>query len=291
MAFYAVTKKLYPPRILAFRKEMIKAIPKVPNTKPTVDYMNTFGTHHLMLIYLTWKMRLVSSRPRKVLIWAGGVKPEYLATIKSEVSPLAIKVEQGKDLTHHLSGLVQTIGFAMPEVSSEKRRLVMDGVLTKMGLHHFHVGAMTANNPRGRSGKLVFADVTDDEFKIIAISDHDAFNIGSAEWSRLFGISNNYIQSQIPQGKAYMAYPTMSSGHSAELQNYADWCDEKMKSDDPYLDDHAFIDKLYSNNDASSSIDLKRPVKPTLKWHFENLNFGLLEIKTRIFFRIYCSPR
>ncbi len=281
----------YPPRIQAFRNILIKAIPKVPNTKATVAYMDTFGTHYLMLIYLTWKMRLLPAKPRKVRIWSGGVNPYYFATIRSHIQPLARKVEHGQDLTPHLSRLVRTLGFVMPEVSSEQRRHEMDWVLTKTGLHHFHVGASTAANPRGRSGRLVFADVTDDEFKIITISDHDAFNIGSTEWKELFGISNRYIQSQVPPGASYMAYPTMSSGHSMELVLYANHCDETMTRLDPSFEDRAFVDRIYSENDAAAYQDIERPAKPVLKWHFENRDFGVLETKTGVFFRMYFSPR
>lgn len=150
---------------------------------------------------------------------------------------------------------------------------------------------MNATNPHGRSGRLVFADVTDDEFKIIAISGHDALKIGETEWKQLFEISNRYIQSQLPPSVAYMAYPTMSSGHPIELVHYANHCDETITRLDPILEDRAFVDKLYSKNDAANGQDLERPAKPTLKWHFENLDFGVLETKTSVFFRMYFSPR
>ncbi len=281
----------YSPRVRALRAELIKAIPKVPNTKATVTYMGTLGTHQLMLIYLTWKMRFVPVRSRKVVIWSGGVDPSHFATIAPQLRPLIGKAERGQSLAPHLSSLINTLGFAMPEVSAEKRRLEKDGVLTKMGLHHFHVGVVTGLNPSGRSGRLVFADVTDDEFKIIAISDHDAFNIGSNEWTRLFGISNRYIQSQLPAGTAYMAYPTVSSGHPLELVVYADRCDDLMTRTDSCLDDRTFVERLYIENDAAPDKDLHRPLKPMLKWHFENRDFGVLETKTRLFFRFYFSPR
>ncbi|MBK3737649.1 hypothetical protein G3A39_00305 [Paraburkholderia aspalathi] len=253
--------------------------------------MGTLATHHLILTYLTWRMRFVPVRSRKVAIWSGGVDPHHFAAIASQVRPLIGKVERGEDLTPHLSGLVNTLGFAMPEVSAEKRRHKKDHVLTKTGLHHFHVGAMTGANPRGRSGRLVFADVTDDEFKIIAISDHAAFSIGSAEWTRLFGISNRYIQSQLPAGAAYMAFPTVSSGHPLELVVYADHCDEMMTQTDSRLDDRAFVESLYSENNAVDGQPLLQPARPTFKWHFENCDFGMLETKTRTFFRVYFSPR
>ncbi|WP_429574874.1 hypothetical protein [Paraburkholderia sp. UCT70] len=281
----------FPPRVVALRAELIKAIPKVPNTKATAAHMGTLATNHLMLIYLTWRMRFVPAKPRKVVVWSGGVDSYHFAAIRSQVRPLVGKVERGQDLTPHLSGLVNTLGFAMPEVSAEKRRHEKDHVLTKTGLHHFHVGAVTGANPRGRSGRLVFADVSDDEFKIIAISDHAAFSIGSAEWTRLFRISNRYIQSQLPAGAAYMAFPTVSSGHPLELVVYADHCNETMMQTDSRLDDRAFVERLYSDNKAGDGQPLLQPARPTLKWHFENRDFGMLETKTRTFFRVYFSPR
>lgn len=281
----------YPPRVQALRKELITETPKVPNDRATAAHMSAFGTHQLMLVYLAWKMRLVPAKPRKVLIWSGGVDPRYFSTIRSQLQPLLGKVERGQDLKPHLSGLVHRRGFAVPEGSKEKLRYELDGVLTKTGLHHFHVGPITPSNPCGRSGRLVFADVTDDEFKIIAISNHDAFDTGSKEWSRLFGISRRYIQSQVPPGAAYLAYPTMSSGHPLELVLYANRCEELMMRLDARLEGAAFVDTLYSISDAAGSKLLERPAKPNLKWHFENLDFGLLERKTRVFFRMYFSPR
>lgn len=127
----------YPPRIQALRTELIKAIPKVPNTKATRTHLNTFGTHHLMLTYLTWKMRFVPTKPRRVLIWSGGVDPYYFETIQSQFQPLLGKVERGHDLTPHLSRLVHTLGFAMPKVPIGKRPSDKDCVLIKMGLITF----------------------------------------------------------------------------------------------------------------------------------------------------------
>jgi hypothetical protein len=51
----------YPPRVRMLPAELIKAISKVPNTKPTVTYMDTLGTHQLMLIYRSWKTAASSS--------------------------------------------------------------------------------------------------------------------------------------------------------------------------------------------------------------------------------------
>jgi hypothetical protein len=281
----------YPPRLQTFRSSLIAEIPKVPNSRPTIDHMHTLSTRQLILIYVTWKMRLVRAVPRKLRIWSGGVDPVFLESMRTEIEPLAGKVERGHDLRAHLSSLVNTLGFAMPNVPAEKRRNVRDAVLAKTGLHHFHVGPVNAANPRGRSGRLVFAEVTDDEFRIIAISGHNAFKIGSEEWTRLFGISRTYIQSQVPGGGPHMAHPVMSNGDSMALFTYAMHCEELMMRVDSQLDDPAFADELYSLRRVADGRDLQRPRKATFRWCFSACDLGVAETKSEVFFPIYFSPR
>jgi len=253
--------------------------------------MNTLSMQQLVLIYLTWKMRLVRAVPRKLRIWSGGVDPVFLESMRSEIEPLAGKVDRGQNLSSHLSNLVNTLGFAMPQVPAEKRRNVRDAILTKTGLHHFHVGAVNVANPRGRSGRLVFADVTDDEFRIIAISDHDAFNIGSDEWKRLFGISHRYIQSQVPGGGPHMAYPVMSNGDSMALLMYAMHCEELMMRRDSQLDDPAFADEFYSSCRSEDGREVQRPRRPNFRWSFSECDLGVTETKSGVFFPLYFAPR
>ena len=76
-----------------------------------------------------------------------------------------------------------------------------------------------------------------------------------------------------------------------ELVRYADRCDEYMKAVDPKVDDSTFVDMLYEGKDASTGLDVPRPKRPNLKWHFEDRDFGLLERKNNVFFKIFISPR
>ena len=175
----------------------------------------------------------------------------------------------------------------MPHVPAEKRRKVRDAILTKTGLHHFHVGGVTAINPRGRSGRLVFANVTDEEFRIIAISDHNAFDIGSDEWKRLFRISHRYIQSQVPDEGAHMAYPVMSNGDSMALVMYAMHCAELIERLDAQLDQPAFADKRYSSCRNEDGREMRRPSKPNFRWSFSECDLGVTEAKSGVFFRLF----
>ena len=154
-------------------------------------------------------------------------------------------------------------------------------MLTRHGLHHFHVGVVSHGNPKGRSGALIFADVSDEEFRIIAISDHRPFEKGSAEQLRFFEICRAYVAKDVPPGQAFMANPVMSSGHSM----FATSLGTTVKSDetlDTQLDDPAFIDRLY--NDQPIFRDDKRiarPLKPSLAWHFDDLKFGILDRRAK----------
>jgi hypothetical protein len=245
-------------------------------------------TRRLILAFITWRMRLIPAKPRKVTLWTGSVTPSELHVAEPRLRPLLKKVEAGDDLTPHLSDLVMTKGVVLPGVNPADRRKDIDAVLTQHGLHHFHVGVVSHGNPKGRSGALIFADVSDKEFRIIAISDHRAFEQGSAEQLRFFGICRAYVAKDVPPGQAFMANPVMSSGHSMYATFFADHCENKMETLDTQLDDPAFVDRLY--NDQPIFRDDKRigrPLRPSLAWHFEDLKFGILDRRTKVFFCIY----
>jgi hypothetical protein len=278
----------YPPRIQAFRDLMIKDLPRAPNDKTSRATLEAMPTRRLILAIITWRMRLIPAKPRKVSLWAGGVTPSELHAAEPRLRPLLMKVEAGEDLTPHLSDLVATKGVVLPGANPADRGKDIDAVLTRDGLHHFHVGVVGPGNPKGRSGALIFAEVLDKEFRIIAISDHGAFEQGSAEQLRFFGICRSYVAKDVPPGQAFMANPVMSSGHSLVVRLFADRCEDQIEKLDPQLDDPAFIDRLYNDQpilrDGKSIV---RPSKPSLAWHLEDLKFGILDRRTKVFFCIY----
>jgi hypothetical protein len=184
----------YPPRIKALRSEIIKTIPKVPNKKKTVVHLEGVSTSRLILAYLTWRMRLIPSRPRTVKIWGAGVDYVRYLQIKDQLQTFLADVEAGKDLTPYLSDRVRSKGFILPVSGSEFGKDDQDMILTRMGLHHFHVGKRTPQNPKGRSNHLIFAEVKESEFTIIAIADHKVFERDSPE-------SLDFHKSQPPTSK------------------------------------------------------------------------------------------
>jgi hypothetical protein len=197
------------------------------------------------------------------------------------------KVEAGEDLTPHLSDLVMTKGIILPGASPTVRGKDIDMILTRYGLHHFHVGKFSSSNPKGRSGSLIFAEVLDKEFRIIAIADHHVFTLGSTERLRFSEICHSYIAKDFSPGTAFMLNPVMSSGHSMFVSMFAVKCEDEIKRLDPQLDDPAFVDRLYNGRPIlRDGLIVARPTNPSLAWHFEDLEFGILDKQTMVFFSI-----
>ena len=68
-----------------------------------------------------------------VLSLAGAVESGKRSLhVSRMIEPLAGKVERGQGLRSHLSNLVNTLGFAMPNMPAEIRRNVRDAVLTTL---------------------------------------------------------------------------------------------------------------------------------------------------------------
>ena len=156
-----------PPRVQAFRDSMIKVLPRAPNDKASRETLASRPTGSLIVAFITWRMRLIPAKSRTVSLWSGGVTPAQLKAAAPKLRQLLQTVEAGKDLTPHLSDLVMTKGVILPGANPADRGKDIDMVLTRHGLHHFHVGVAAPGNPKGRSDRLVFAEVLDKEFRII----------------------------------------------------------------------------------------------------------------------------
>jgi hypothetical protein len=135
---------------------------------------------------------------------------------------------------------------------------------------------------------LIFAEVLDKEFRVVALADHRVFEPASAERLKFFRICHSYMARDIPPGQAFLANPVMTSGHSMLVKLFADRCDDEMRRLDPLLDDPAFIDKLYHGQPILRDGQLvARPASPSMTWHFEDLRFGILDRQTMVFFCIF----
>jgi hypothetical protein len=276
------------PRVLKFRAEIINSIPRVPNTKASRSYMESMPTSWLVSTFVTWRQRQVPARPRRISLWSGGITPSDFAAAKSRLRTLLQKVEKGEDVTPHLSYLVDTKGVILPGAGPAEKGKDLDAVLTRYGMHHFHVGEISPQNPKGRSGMLVFAEVADSEFRIVAIADHQAFIAGTAEQHTLSRICTSYCARDVPRGSGFILNPVMSSGHSAIVMMFGLRCQAEIERLDPLLEDASFINKLYGEQPIlREGQPVERPASPSLVWHFNDLEFGILDRKTMVFFNLF----
>ena len=178
----------YRPRIQAFRTDLIKMLPRAPNNRNSLTSLEAMPTNRLILAFINWRMRLIPAKPRMVRFWSGGITPRQAKIAEPKLKPLLKAAAAGSDLTPFMSDYVNRIGVDLTETSPRPKRRDMDMVLTRHRLHHFHVGVQRAGNPKGRSGSLVFAEVLEKEFLVVALSDHRAFVQGSPEELRFFKI-------------------------------------------------------------------------------------------------------
>jgi hypothetical protein len=282
-----VMSNTYPPRNQAFRDEMINLIPRAPRNQASLELLRAMPTRQVILAFVNWRMRQIPAKPRAVRLWSGGVTPLQFQVAKPKLRPLLEKVAAGKDLTPHLSGEAKNKGIILPGARPADRRKDIDMVLTRQGLHHFHVGIPTPGSPKGRSGTLVFVEVLEEEFRIVAISDHCAFKPGSAQQLHFFRICHSYMAKDVTPGQAFMANPVIAPGHSMLVTLFANKCEDEMGRLDRLLDDPAFIDKLYDQQILRNGQPVARLAKPSIAWHFEDLRFGILDRQTKVFFCIF----
>lgn len=275
----------YPPRIRKFRDGLIRELPRAPMNRASLAQVEAMPTRRLILAHLTWRTRFVPARPRRVTVWAGSMTPDAFRAIEPEMAGLLADVRSGADLTPRLSTDVETKGIVLAGAKPGDKGRDLDSVLIRLGLHHFHLGAISPENPRGRSGKLVFAEVSADEFRIVAVAGHDAFENGEPGHAAFMKLCRSYLSRELGPGEGFMLHPCMSSGHPLVATVFADRCENLMEVEDPALDDPATVDLLYSIlADAAPKDGVPRPKKPSLVWHLHDLQFGILDRKTETFF-------
>ena len=184
------------------------------------------------------------------------------------------KVRNGDDLNPYLSLAPHTRGYSLaahtPGATNEDRCSDKDLLLTRMNYHHFHLGMnMEASGHAARTDELIFAEVSRDKFKVIAIFNHDVFDQNSSERRRLSSLHDWIIFRGLPPGAGVMDGPVVSSGHALHVVMYAQCCLRQIDFLDRQLDNRAFIENWY----ALSKIEL--PLKPKLKWRLLHLDLAV----------------
>jgi hypothetical protein len=271
-----------PPRIKKFRRELVNAIPRVPNDRASKLHMQQKQLGELLIDYINWRSRYVGQRPRTVTVEPAAKSDPRWSAHASAIEAFLDKVRRGDDLTPHLSIEPHTRGYAPAArasgATSEDRWSDKDFLLNVMGFHHFHLG--TTIQKRGhvdRTDELIFAEVHRDTFKLIAIFGHEVFEQNSTERMRLWSVHEEIAFRGVPAGSAVVTGPIATSGHNMQVVRYAQQCAKTIRDYEAKLDDPNFVKGLYPPGEQALA-------KPKFEWRFRHLDLLIHEtVEPRIF--------
>ncbi len=275
-------------RVKAFRRELVKSIKRFPNDRASLQALEAKSLTELLIRYIGWRTRFVGQRKRRVTGWAALDSDPRSVGLKANIDALALVVEAGGNLDPYLSEKAHDDGYtpaADPKTPNPELWKDKDHLLNVMGLHHFHLG-MVEKSPgvMRRTNEVLFASVTRDEFEIIGLFDHDAFeheDDGSMtpERQKLWGAylsreANGLLPGQLSVGGFAGGGISLSGEPNAVVQAAIRHA-RIMRELDPTLDDPDQIRRLFPSIEA--------PAKPKLRWHYHHLDFGLISEADGVF--------
>lgn len=282
-------------RVKALRRELISAIPRVPNDKASLQALQSKKLTDLLITYIGWRLRYVAARPRNVIGLSSLASDPRAAALQPNINAFVNAVVAGADLTPYLSTLPRSKGYAPAaeqRTTSADRWADKDLVLNVMGFHHFHLGlTMETAGHMARTDHVLFASVTRDTFEIFCLFDHAAFvyednGTMTPERLKLWSIyqareAARALPGQLMIGGYANLGVTLSSQPMA-VTRAAQRHVRIVGEVEPRLDDPAYVRTFYQDGTA--------PAKPKLKWHYRHLDFGLLEQSAGKFFLLERGP-
>lgn len=276
-------------RLKKLRSNIIKQIPKFPNNKATKEFLEQKSLKSIFIDYINWASRYVPPRKRKIRNEPTATNDPRWKILRNEIDAFLTKVRNGDDLTPHLSLQAHKQGFTPASASRDPnvdKWADKDFLLNVMGFHHFHLGITveTAGHVT-RTDEVLFAEVTRDQFNVVAIFDHTVFEKTdkvtksmTAERDRLWDLFTKISSRGVSPGSVYVPSMIMTSGHSMHHVMLADRYGHVVHEIDSKIDDPSFVDSLYVDAGVSP------PPRPKLKWHFNYLDLGLLDEAQNMFF-------
>ena len=283
-------------RLTQLHTALVKAIPRVPNNRASLQLLRTKSLTDLLIYFLCWRARYVAPRARNVSIDPAVVIDARWSSNKDAAKRFLARVAEGEDLTPWLSLKPHNRGFAVaatlpgPNVDKWADK---DFLLNVMGMHHFHLGLTL--EPQGhavRTNEVIFAEVTRDTFEVVALVDHSVFEDGdngnlSAERERLWGLHQTRRERNMAPGAVYISggmggLGISTSGHPTLIVLSAQAYFRIISDMDPKLDDPSYVESLYPSGPPTK--------KPKLSWRFNHLDLTLVDDANHCYFTMRCGP-
>ena len=160
-------------RIKKLREEIIKGTPKFPNNKATKQLLEFKHLTDLLIIYLSWRARLITPRPRKVTIEQDVLNDIRWDSISNNFEMLKKKIEEGEDICPYLSLKAHEKGYtpaASGNTTDTDKWEDKDFILNVMGFYHLHTGELEEGKKiSGRTDEVIFARIDKSTFNVIGI--------------------------------------------------------------------------------------------------------------------------
>jgi len=268
------------PRIKKFKKDLVSSIPRFPNNKETLQALEQMRLVDLLITYLGWRVRLVGQRPRRVTRAQALRHDPRAQALAPNIEVFLSSVTAGDDLTPYLSLSAGSEGFTIPDKNHPKGLWAdKDFLLNAMGFHHFHLGLTL--EPGGhckRTNEVLFALVGRDEFEVIGLFTHDAFERDdqgkmTSERQRLWSTFERRLAEGVLPGQMYiggMAGMGISgSGMPIAVVETAFHYIRQIKWYENELRNFEFAKTLYSEGNI--------PAKSKFKWGIDHLDLVLLD--------------
>ena len=274
-------------RVEKLKSDMIQTLPFFPNDRQTREELSNQSINSVMFHYLSWAIRQIPDRPRKVSITSDVKSDHRWSRLSSDIKSFLEKVEAGEDITPYLSlrahrkGYTPSLRIQNGEVDSWEDK---DQILNTKGFHHFHLDMNIQNSGiSGRTDDVLFARVSRSEFKAIAIFDHSVFEPVdgaslNAERKRMWDLYDKIVTEGMAPGTVYVSNPITTSGHPLFIHSMTNDYMHIINQVDPQLEDRQFVNRIYEE------ADIQPPKKIKLKWGIYGLDLGLHDGRDGVFF-------
>ena len=275
-------------RIRKLRKKIITTVPKFPNDKITKTNLESKHLTDLLLVYLNWAARLITPRPRKMLIENEVMQDSRWDTYSENFRYLKKEIERGEDLTPYLSLKVQEKGYTPAASSTDPNTdkwTDKDFLLNVMGFYHLHLGEKKERaKVSERTDNVIFAKVDRDTFHIVGLFNHSVFektdditNEMSKERERLWNIFDKHTVQGVPENSIILQSLISLSAHNAEIVRLAQEYVRIIEDVEPQLDNRVYADSLYEQSNISS------PEKSKFEWYLRGTDLGVFDEATNLF--------
>lgn len=282
-------------RVRAFRTKLIKQIPRVPNDKSSLLALESKANTDLFIIYMCWRLRHVAIRPRKVTDLSVLDSDSRAAALAPNIKALTGDVEMGSDLTPYLSLKANRDGYVVahdPDLTNTSSWEDKDFLLNVMGLHHFHLGL--TREKRGhvaRTREVLFAYVSRDSFQVLGLFDHTVFDWTvedelTPERAKLWSVFDDFQSARTAPGEIVVGGIGGLGITAAGTPTIVTWVAIKqveiMRQLEPKLDDIDFVKSLYGEHQI--------PERIKFSWHYNHLDFGLVNEPSEEFIKLLPGP-